>query len=604
MAESLLKFLALTEVWIGALGLAAFLALFWVLRGAPVGQAVYAEDDEDAPRGGYRDRVVAAVTVGLMLILAGAYLAVTRGVAWSVPAFLLGFATVFALILINQRYRHGSPTLRRTVDVSTTALNASLLAGVLVVVNVIAFRYGGRPLDMTRERAYSLSSLTVNQLRSLKRPVTYTMFFGRSGVALQQRDRVDQLLELFHTANPEMVRVESVDPYRDLARYEALVKRVPAVDVTPGGGVVVEYGEGETADREVVRNTDLFEVPPAAPFDPDAERFVTAFKGEDALSTALIRLREGKKPRVVFTTGHGEPSIDEASTTRAGLGVWRSRLASIGSEVTAVNLLAQDVPDDAELVVVAGPKSPFKPEEVARLKLYADRKRPLLMLLGDTESTGLEEFLQGFQVAVEPGFIVEPGQRRYRGNPMALLVPVENPRHPILEPLVGQILIFFRASALKVGNPGAAPPAANPPLPQVLLRTGPQSWAEPDLKATRLQRDEKDPVGPFAVGVAVSDRPPPGDPTPGAPRLVVFSSRSMADNAVVQLAPTNLDLLMNAVAWLRGKSELGGIPPKTHVAMTLTADPVVRARLILVPTVMAVLLIITLGVSTYLLRRD
>ena len=94
MSEALLKFLSLTEVWLGALGLAAFLAIFWVLRGAPVGQAVHREDDEDAPRGGYRDRVVAAMTVGLLLIGLGAYLAVSRGPGWSIPAFVLGFGTV------------------------------------------------------------------------------------------------------------------------------------------------------------------------------------------------------------------------------------------------------------------------------------------------------------------------------------------------------------------------------------------------------------------------------------------------------------------------------------------------------------------------------
>ncbi len=88
------------------------------------------------------------------------------------------------------------------------------------------------------------------------------------------------------------------------------------VDVTPGGGVVVDYGEGETADTQVVRNVDLFELPAAARFDPNAERFESTFKGEDAITSTLIRLREGKPPKVVFTTGHGETSLDETETAR------------------------------------------------------------------------------------------------------------------------------------------------------------------------------------------------------------------------------------------------------------------------------------------------
>ena len=86
---------------------------------------------------------------------------------------------MLTLIVVNQRYRHGSPSLRRTIDFANAFLNASLLAGILVVINVIAFRYGGQPLDLTREGTYSLSSTTLKQLTSLDRPLTFTLIFGR-----------------------------------------------------------------------------------------------------------------------------------------------------------------------------------------------------------------------------------------------------------------------------------------------------------------------------------------------------------------------------------------------------------------------------------------
>ena len=137
-----------------------------------------------------------------------------------------------------------------------------------------------------------------------------------------------------------------------------------------------------------------------------------------------------------------------------------------------------------------------------------------------------------------------------------------------------------------------------------LLKSSHQSWAEPDLGAARAQKGPNDEAGPFDLGIAVRDRPVPGDDRPTASRLVVFSSRYLADNATAQSAPSNLDLLMNAVGWLRGRPEYIGIPPQKHVALTINADPALRARLILVPSVLAVLLIVTLGVTTYLARRD
>ena len=59
--------------------LAVGLIVAWILRGAPPGQAARAEDDVDAPRSGYRDRMIAAVVVGLLLIAGGGYFAISRG---------------------------------------------------------------------------------------------------------------------------------------------------------------------------------------------------------------------------------------------------------------------------------------------------------------------------------------------------------------------------------------------------------------------------------------------------------------------------------------------------------------------------------------------
>ena len=69
----------------------------------------------------------------------------------------------------------------------------------------------------------------------------------------------------------------------------------------------------------------------------------------------------------------------------------------------------------------------------------------------------------------------------------------------------------------------------------------------------------------------------------------------MAENAFQEIEQTNLDLLMNAASWLRNRPDTLGIPPHTHVALTLSVDPFLRSRLILVPSAVAVMLIIAHG---------
>ena len=360
MGEKVLTFLGRGEIWVIGSALVVFLVVTWVLRGAPPGQAAESEEDSDAPRSGYRDRIVAGVVVGLLLILGAAFVALDRGILWSVPIFALGFGLVLTLIRVNRRYRHASPSLRRTIEFSDSFLNLSLLAGILIVINVLAFRYGGYPLDMTREATYSLSSSTLNQLTSLDRPLTFTMIFGRGPVAERQRDRVEQLLESYRDANPRSVRIAHLDPYSDVSRIEELAKRVPDLAMLRGGGVLIEYGEGPEAEAVVVRNQDMFEPISADQLRTGSDRFESAFTGEDAITSALMRRREGKTVKVAFTSGHKEQSINDPG--QKGVGNWKARLARVGCDVIELNLVAEEVPEDLTLLIVAGPSRPIPAE--------------------------------------------------------------------------------------------------------------------------------------------------------------------------------------------------------------------------------------------------
>jgi hypothetical protein len=613
MGPDSLNFLSRNEFWIFGSALVAFLVGTWVLRGAPPGQTAQIEDDVDAPRAGYRDRIVFAVVVGLVLILGGAYTAIARGILWSLPIFAVGFGLVLTLITFNRRYRHASPSLRRTIDFSSSFLNAALLAGILVVINVIAFRYGGQPFDLTREQTYSLSTMTINQLVNLKRPVTFTMVFGRGPRAVRQHERVVQLLESYKTVRPELVRVESFDPYSDLARGEKLVKRVPELEILHGGGVVITFGDGDDAQHVVVRNQDLFQpLPPGTP-GGGQDRFASAFTGEDEITSALIRLSEGKKARVAFTTEHGEPATSDLSPRGRGIGNWKARLAKVGCDAIDLNLLQDEVPADLSLLIVVAPKVPFKPEELAKLKAFATNGGPVMLLLGNTEPSGLDEFLKSFNLSIAPGLVIDP-KFNYR-NPSFVYVPISPAvKHPIVEAMGANRAVLLPGAApihvLGQAARGKAPTEPVDPklVPKTILQTTNFAWAETNPKNLPLRLDpETDTPGPLVVGVAVEERAEASrgaGAIEGKPRLVLFSCPAMAENIMQEYEPTNLDLLMNAASWLRNRPDTQGIPPHTHVALTLSVNPFLRSRLILVPSAVAAMMIIAMGIIVYIARRQ
>jgi hypothetical protein len=601
------------EFWLAASAVAAGLVVAWILRGAPPGQAGKGEDDADAPRSGYRDRMIAAVVVGMLLISGGAYLAVSRGLLWSLPVFGLGFGLVLFLIARNRRYRHSSPSLRRTLDFSSAFLNASLLAGILIVVNVIAFRYGGQPLDLTRERTYSLSSQTLNQLETLDRPVTFTMYFGQGVRAARQRDRMVQLLETYKAANPRMIELETLDPYNDVTRIDELVKRVPELELIQGGGVAIEYGKGEGASHAVVRNQDLFLQIPLDPARGRLDHFASTFNGEDEITSAIMRLKEGKKTKVGFTIGHGEPPTSDLNPRGRGIGYWKARFNKVGCEVVDLNLIKENIPQDLALLIVVGPKSPFKPDELLKLRSFSDSGKPLLLLLGNTEPSGLDDLLKSFNLSIGPGLVIDP-KYNFNRNPSMVFAPT-NPaiKHPIADALgPDRGVLLPGAAPIHLANtkgPGAPaePPVDTSLVPIAILRTTNLSWAESEPKAIPISLDKQDERGPLAVGIAIADRSPrdaPGSPPQGRPRLVLFSCPAMAENVFQEIERTNLDILMNSAGWLRGRADTLGIAPKPHIALTLSVDPYLRSRLILVPSVVAVLLIIAMGTVVFISRRE
>jgi hypothetical protein len=252
----------------------------------------------------------------------------------------------------------------------------------------------------------------------------------------------------------------------------------------------------------------------------------------------------------------------------------------------AINLMTSELPTGAAVVVVVAPATPFKAEEIARLRGYTDRKGPLLVLLDEAAPAGLDGTLKEFNVEIPGGAIIEP-RLRFRDQKDQILVKPERSGGPIVEPLENQYLLLARPSPLRiVGLKGMNSKI----LTNVLLRTSRQSTVDKEN-------------GPFNVALVATDAATKGDTAPPAPRLVIASSRYMANNFWVQQWPQNLDFLMNSLNWLRGSSGSVGIAPHTHDAVTLTADSVLRARLILVPTVMAGILIISVGVLTYIARR-
>ena len=591
---------------------AFFLVLTWVLRGTPLGQAIEDEPEGEGrpdPRG--RDRAVIMAVSGMLLVAIGAYVAVAFGVPWSIPVFALGYGLVGYTIKTYRTYRHASPTLRRVVSVSDSAMTASLFAGVLIVANVLAFRYGERPIDFTSDKVYSLSSLTLKQIKELDRPLKFTVFMGNTPRAQRQLGRVLQLLDLYKEENPGKITIDSIQPLSEQVRFDELAQRVPEVAVAMTGGIVVEYGQDDSIQHTVVRNGELFESTGDA-FETDRSRVQTTFNGEDAITSALIRLAQEKKPKVAFITGHGELSVHEMDPNKNGLGVLRERLRGQGAEIVVVNLAREPVPPDAVVAVLAAPSTEFSPEEANRLDRYMRENGRLLFCVGAQTPDSLRAWLKrDFHVELGSQPVLDP-KYNLRGQWNSIGAPiVGDSHHPIVEPLLNRRAAMPASTALAVtdSTAGAAGAAAESPFrTEVILHSSQESWVESEAPdKTPPQFDpQTDKRGPVPLGVAIYELPKDSKhraTEEEVGRVVIFSSPLIASNPYLVREFANLDVVVNAFNWLRGKPQLTGISPKTHTALRLAVNPALQSRLVSIPTLLSIVAIFGLGAATYYNRR-
>ena len=213
------------------------------------------------------------------------------------------------------------------------AFSIFIALGILVAINYIGKRENKR-WDLTASKQFSLSDQSRNYVSKLDAPLTVRVF--DKDINFQQyRDRLKE----YEYASKQL-KTEYVDPDRNPAAAQQYK--------------VEQYG------------TMIFD------YKGRSER-VTADTEQD-ITNAIIKVVSGQQKKVYFTEGHGEKDI--TSSERDG---YATIVGALGREnyTTEKLVLAQkgSVPDDATVVVVAGPKTDFFPQEIDALKAYLGEER-------------------------------------------------------------------------------------------------------------------------------------------------------------------------------------------------------------------------------------
>jgi ABC-2 type transport system permease protein len=420
----------------------------------------------------------------------------------------------------------------------SAALGAALALLAALLVNVLAARHPAR-LDATRAQIYTLDARTRRVLGELRRPVKVLVVRAGEAQLRPLYGEVEELLSAFRAASP-LLTVEDLDPTLAPGRLEEIAEDYAlAPDEIAGGGAVL-FVSGDR--RRGVALLDMAEI---------REGRVVSFRGEEELAAALLDVSEAERPEICFTTGHGEPALDDD----AGLAPAARALTADAYRVSEAP--PGPVPARCAAVVVAAPKQPFGSGDVAALADLLERGGRLLVLVEGFAPTGLEHLLERQGVRLAAAVAVDPAFET--GAPLAWATFVGYGEHPISAGFAGRrATVWIKPRAIE-------PLDAKDVTASPLVRTSPAGWGERDLTLARApEKPGPDAIlGPVSIAVATEDA------RTGA-RVVVFGS---ARSFTGEQGGADTALLASAAAWLTGRIKLLGVGPKTpeQLRLVLTA---------------------------------
>src|SRR5437016_3826860 len=270
----------------------------------------------------------------------------------------------------------------------------NVLAQILLVlflaamVNSLAFKHYKR-WDFSRDQKYALSDKTKRFLDMLKGKMRITVFFSPSTPITAD---VQNLLTEYQYAGKGRIDVEQIDPERNLSRAKELFEKYKVV--TDESLLVLDYDRRNRS----VKASEMADVDQSGMEFGEGPR-VAAFKGEQAITSAMIDLVEGKKKTLGYVTGHKEAAL---SAPTSPVTMLKTFIENENIKFQELNLLDQAaIPADMNAVMIVGPQYDFSDHEMKVLRDFWDKQGRILVLVDPAANTPrLRSFLDELGIKV------------------------------------------------------------------------------------------------------------------------------------------------------------------------------------------------------------
>ena len=336
--------------------------------------------------------------------------------------------------------------------------------------------------------------------------------------------------------------------YESLSDHITVVKRNPDVYPTfaeqytdedvPNNSLVVECG-----DRyRYISYNDIY----VAESNVYSYSYTTSFDGEGAITSAIDYVTTEDLPQLYVLEGHGEADLPST---------FSDQLEKENYEVNTLSLLTVDeVPAEADCILIYEPSTDLSDEEVTMLTDYVTGGGKLMVCAGPTENgtlTNLYSLLETYGVTTADGIVVDGDREHYAfGMPYVLMPDLAS--SDITDSLMEEnyYVLMPISQGLTVGSSSGATVTS-------LMTTSDSAYSKvAGYSLTTYDKEDGDIDGPFTVALSIEDE--------SGGQIVWFSSSDFLDDMYnAYSSGANVDLAMNSLSWLVGEREAIAIRSKS-----------------------------------------
>lgn len=370
--------------------------------------------------------------------------------------------------------------------------------------------------DLSQNTRNSLSRASLDTLKQLQGPVTITAYATAQDPRLGDlRSLIRDFIAPYQRAKPDL-ELKFIDPAEQ-------PKLASAAGVQVNGEMVVEF------EKRSEHLTSL---------------------NEQALTNLLMRLARSRQRLVMYLDGHGERKLD--GIANHDLGEFGKQLEAKGFKTGAVNLaLAQEVPANASMLLIASPQVDLVKSETAKILAYLERGGNLLWVIDQEPLRGLQPLAEKLGLILTPGTVVDPDAQKLGGSATwALGAAYAN--HPITQRFnLNTVFPFARRIEVNEKSEWRA---------TRLVEAAPRGWVETGKLDKTISFDKtRDFPGPVPIAVAMSRTLQEREQ-----RIVVVGTGEFLANSFLGNAG-NLDFGINVINWLAGDENLITIQPRATI---------------------------------------